>query len=383
MSLYILVWLFLCVLSVKEAVVSEKTSKPTLAFWGGFLILTMMLVFRFGQGTDYFGYRYNYYKIPDYAITFPEYDVHGELGYSLLCNIFRVFHFPFECFVAFISVIQMAAMLAFYKRYQIATPFALLLSVPTLYMTYFMSGIRQGLVIAIFLGILLPTLESKNYVGYVIGTMICISFHNVAVVFLLMLPVQMLNKVSTLQILVVLSWLVGLILATPEGQTLVKSFGISGLNFYLDQTNISLSASAERLILLGIVTWLYIKLEKCGKCNNTFRLAYSGYLLSMMIYGGLLWNSLIASRTAAALRFLEIYLFAYGVRQMNRGSRYLAVIALLALQTFMFFKNVTTAIQQGNYAAEIRTLKYPYVSVFTEEKIFSLRKIPSIYINIP
>lgn len=382
MSLYILVWLFLCALSVKEAAVSEKTSKPTLAFWGGFLIMTIMLVFRYGQGTDYFGYRYNYYKIPDFAITFPEYDVHGEMGYNLLCNIFRVFHLPFECFVAFISVIQMAAMLAFYKRYQIATPFALLLSMPTLYMTYFMSGIRQGLVIAVFLGILLPMLESKNYVGYVIGTLVCISIHSVAIVFLLMPVVQMFCKVSYLQVLVALSWLGGLILATPEGQTLVKSFGISGLNFYLEQTSISLASSAERLMLLGIVTWLYIKLEKYGKCNNTFRLAYSGYLLSMMIYGGLLWNSLVASRTAAALRFLEIYLVVYGVRQMNRGSRYLAVIALLVLQTFMLFKNVTAAIQQGNYTAEIRMLDYPYVSVFTQDEIFSLRKIPNKYINI-
>ena len=163
---------------------------------------------------------------------------------------------------------------------------------------------------------------------------------------------------------------------------LVQSFGISSLNFYLEQTSISLTASAERLALLGIVTWLYIKLEKCGKCNDTFRLAYSGYLLSMMIYGGLLWNSLVASRTAAVLRFLEIYLLAYGVRQMNRGSRYLAVIALLTLQTFMFFKNVTTAIQQGNYAVEIRMLNYPYVSVFTQEEIFGLREIPNKYINI-
>lgn len=382
MSLYILVWFFLCALSVKEAAVSEKTSKPTLAFWVGFLVLAMMLVFRYGQGADYFGYRYNYYKISDFAITFPEYDVHGELGYNLLCNIFRVFHLPFESFIAFISVIQMGAMLVFYIRYQIATPFALLLSVPTLYMTYFMSGIRQGLVIAVFLGILLPMLESKNYVGYVIGTLVCISLHSVAIAFLLMPFVQMFCRVSYLQVLVVLSWLCGLILATPEGQTLVKSLGIQGLNFYLDQTSISLAACAERLVLLGIVTWLYIKLDKCRKCNNSFRLAYSGYLLSMMIYGGLLWNSLVASRTAAVLRFLEIYLVVYGVRQMNRGSRYLAVIALLVLQTFMFFKNVTTAIQQGNYAAEIRMLDYPYVSVFTQDEIFSLREIPNKYVNI-
>lgn len=383
MSLYIIVWLFLCVLTIKEAATSVKSSKPTTSFWICFLVLAMMLFFRYGQGTDYFGYRYNYYQIPDFAITFPKYNVHGELGYSLLCNVFRVCHLPFESFVLCISIIQMGAMLAFYKRYQIATPFALMLSVPTLYMTYFMSSIRQGVAIALFLGILFPMLENKNYVAYIGLLLVCVSFHSVAVVFLLLPFVQMLHRISTLQILAVLSWLGGLALATPEGQTLVKSLGIEGVNFYLGQISISLTACTERLILLAIVTWLYIKLEKGGKCNNTFRLAYSVYLVSMMLYGGLLWNSLIASRTSAVLRFVEIYLFAYGVRQMNRGSRYLTVITLLALQTFMLSKNVTTAIQEGAYKTGVNVLNYPYVSVVDPEKIWGLRGIVNEYINIP
>lgn len=382
MSLYIIVWLFFCLLSIKEAATADKSPKPKMSFYICFLILTLMLVFRYGQGTDYFGYRSNYYKIPDFAITFPNYDVHGEVGYSLLCNIFRVCHLPFESFVSCISVIQMGAMFVFYKRYQIATPFALLLSIPTLYMTYFISSIRQGVAIAIFLGLLFPMLENKNYVGYVIGTLVCISFHSVAAVFLLLPFVQIFHRISVLQVFVVLSWLGGFILATPEGQTLIKFFGISGVNFYLGQISISLTACAERLVLLGIVTWLYIKLGKNGKCNDTFRLAYSVYLLSMMIYGGLLWNSLIASRTAAVLRFLEIYLIAYGVRQMNRGSRYLAVILLLVLQTFMFYKNITTAIQEGPYKPEVDAINYPYVSVFSPEKIFDYREIADENINI-
>lgn len=387
MSLYIIVWLFVCVMSIKEAAALEKKSKPRIAFWASFIILTMMLVLRYGQGTDYFGYSGNYYRISDVTITFPEYEfygetVHGELGYNLLCNIFRVLHIPFEGFVAVISIAQMGFMLTFYRRYKVDCAFAVLLSIPTLYMTYFMSGLRQGLIIAVFLGVLFPLLENRHYVGYLIGVLICVSFHTVAVVFLLLPVTQKLLRIDILQFLVLIAWLIGILLATPEGQMIVKAAGISSLDFYLSQSNVSVMAAAERLVFLGIISWLYIKLIKNGKCSETFKLAYMCYLVTMALYGGLLWNDLIASRTAAVMRFVEIYLLVYATKQMRRGTRYLVVIFLVAFQSFMFFKNVNTAILEGQYRQGITFINYPYVSIFNEEKISEYRVIPSQYITI-
>lgn len=384
MSLYILVWLFLCALSVKEAAVSEKTSKPTLAFWGGFLIMTIMLVFRYGQGTDYFGYRYNYYKIPDFAITFPEYDVHGETGYQLVCNIFRILHIPFEGLIAFISILQMGFLLVFLKRYKVAYPFALLLIYPTLYLTYLASGMRQGLAIAVFLGVLLPLLENRRYFAYIVGTLLCMTFHTVSVVFLVLLIPMKIRKVSTLQILTVLAWLAGCILSTQEGQSLIMALGISKLNYYLGNgASVSLAAVAERLLFTGIITWLYLKLCKIGKCSDRFRFAYSCYLMAMALYGGLLWNELVASRTTSMLRFIEIYLLIYGIQQMRRGSRYLLVVILVAFETFMTVKNIQAAIDQGPYVEGVTVTTYPYVSVFNRQEIYQYRLLPDKYLNLP
>lgn len=384
MNLYLVAWVALSLLTLTEIVTNKEPSGKKLDFWSCYLILSAMLIFRYGQGNDYFGYRYNYYKVSDVAITFPKYDVHGELGYQLLCNVFRVCHIPFEGLVTLLAVIQMGCMLSFYKRYQVDCPFALLLSFPTLYLTYFMSGMRQGLAIAVFLGVLLPLLENRRYFAYIVGTLLCMTFHTVSVVFLILLIPMKIRKVSTLQILTVLAWLAGCILSTQEGQSLIMTLGISKLNYYLGNgASISLAAIAERLLFTGIITWLYLKLCKIGKCSDRFRFAYSCYLMAMALYGGLLWNELVASRTTSMLRFIEVYLLIYGIRQMRRGSRYLLVVILVAFETFMTVKNIQAAIDQGPYVQEVTVATYPYVSVFNSQDIYKYRLVPNKYINLP
>lgn len=384
MSIYLVVWLVLCLLTLKQSVGKETRTAEKIEFWFCFLILTGILVFRYGQGSDYFGYRYNYYKISDAAITFPNYDVHGETGYQLVCNIFRILHIPFEGLIAFISILQMGFLLVFLKRYKVAYPFALLLIYPTLYLTYLASGMRQGLAIAVFLGVLLPLLENRRYFAYIVGTLLCMTFHTVSVVFLVLLIPMKIRKVSTLQILTVLAWLAGCILSTQEGQSLIMALGISKLNYYLGNgASISLAAVAERLLFTGIITWLYLKLCKIGKCSDRFRFAYSCYLMAMALYGGLLWNELVASRTTSMLRFIEIYLLIYGIQQMRRGSRYLLVVILVAFETFMTVKNIQAAIDQGPYVQEVTVATYPYVSVFNSQDIYKYRLVPNKYINLP
>lgn len=384
MSIYLVVWLVLCLLTLKQSVGKETRTAEKIEFWVCFLILTGILVFRYGQGSDYFGYRYNYYKISDVAITFPNYDVHGETGYQLVCNIFRILHIPFEGLIAFISILQMGFLLVFLKRYKVAYPFALLLIYPTLYLTYLASGMRQGLAIAVFLGVLFPLLENRRYFAYIVGTLLCMTFHTVSVVFLVLLIPMKIRKVSTLQILTVLAWLAGCILSTQEGQSLIMALGISKLNYYLGNgASISLAAVAERLLFTGIITWLYLKLCKIGKCSDRFRFAYSCYLMAMALYGGLLWNELVASRTTSMLRFIEIYLLIYGIQQMRRGSRYLLVVILVAFETFMTVKNIRAAIDQGPYVQEVMVATYPYVSVFNSQDIYKYRLVPNKYINLP
>ena len=63
-----------------------------------FALLTIMLVFRFGQGTDYFSYHYLY----ENEVFF------RDIGYSLLSFLCRSAGLPYPVFVAVIALICMA-----------------------------------------------------------------------------------------------------------------------------------------------------------------------------------------------------------------------------------------------------------------------------------
>lgn len=383
MSLYIVVWGILCLFTVKGAVARETRTARQLAFWFCFLFLAAMLALRYGQGTDFFAYQNYYYQMSDTEIHVPVPGVHGEIGYQFLTNLFRLLHLPFEAWVAFLSVIQMACLLRFLRRYHIDCTLSLLLAFPTLYLTYFVSGLRQGVVMAVFLGILFPLLEKKNYLGFIAGTALCISFHSAAVVFLAALIAQWIHKISTLQILTVLAWVTGLLIASPPAQALIASSDIWAIRHYLQVLNFSLFAAAERLLFLVLVTWLYEKLRRMGKTGPAFLLAYRCYLMAMALYGLLICNGTTASRMASSMRYVEIYLLVFALGQMTRFSRYLLTMLLVVFQTFMLCKNIQTAIDQGPYRSFVTIRNFPYVSLFNEEEIFACREIPQEFLNIP
>ena len=376
MSVYIIVWGLLCLFAAKGALVQERRTTARAEFWLCFLLLAGMLALRYGQGTDYFSYQEYYYMMSDTGFNFPLPDVHGEIGYQFLTNAFRLLHLPYEALVFFLSVLQMGFLLAFFKRYHIDCVLALLLAVPTLYMTYFVSGMRQGVVLAAFLGVLFPLLEKKRYLAYLAGTLLCMLMHTVAAVFLLALLAQLVPKVSTLRLLTLAAWLAGSIVALPATQAWIHSLGIWALRYYLASVGISWAAVAERLLFLALVTWLYEKLRRQDRLNDAFVLGYRCYLVAMALYGALIANGTTASRMASGMRYIEIYLLIYAAQQMTRAGRCLLVAALIAVQSFMYVKNIHTYLDQGAYRADLTVWTYPYVSVFNEEEIYQYRDVP-------
>lgn len=91
------------------------------------------------------------------------------------------------------------------------------------------------------------------------------AFHTVASVFLLLPFAQKIRHICVLQVMTSIAWLSGLVLATSQRQQVVESFSVSRLNYYWGQTSLSVCVIAERLLFLGIIAWLYIKLSKVGR----------------------------------------------------------------------------------------------------------------------
>lgn len=387
MSPYWILWIILCIVTIKDVACASTTRILKCEFYFIFVIMSLLLIWRYGQGSDYFGYYLNYLLIPDDTITFPHYgEVHGEIGWLFICNVFRVLHAPWELFVALVSAMQMWGLFLFMHKYSVEMPFALILSIPSLYFIYFASSLRQGLLIAILLGVLLPLLEEKKYLPFFIITGICITIHSVACVFLLLPLVQWIRKTSVSLALTASAWAAGFLFTNPFFQRLFKTINLGSLQYYLDSAvsnvNFNVMAIAERLLSFTIVSFLYYRMWKLHVCNDCYSYVYRCYLMAVAVYGLLSWNGFIASRTMGVLQFTEIYLIGFALQYLVKKEKYTMLGLLIALNSFMLFKNVNASIYEGEYIKNITAYSYPYVSIFDRGRIYELRELPRGWLRI-
>ena len=131
-----------------------------------FILLTLLLCLRYGQGSDYFSYKY-LYELSSGSFKFDDYFKyllisHGQILWQTLTFISNVLCLNYEYFVVLLSVFEMLLLSRFIEKFCYNNKcFALLLLYPTIYLTYLHSAYRQGLVVCIFLGIMLCLINNK------------------------------------------------------------------------------------------------------------------------------------------------------------------------------------------------------------------------------
>lgn len=162
MNLYLIVFLLLAVDALAEIRQPKLERWLYPVCWG---FVTMLLVFRFGQGTDYVTYHAIYETIPP-AIDWPSGYICGyypEIGWRLLSAGFKLLQIPFWGFCMVLGAADMLLIHRFLKNYVPWKVAGLFFSYPVLIFVYLVSGLRQGLAICIFLGLALPFyLERKD-----------------------------------------------------------------------------------------------------------------------------------------------------------------------------------------------------------------------------
>lgn len=201
MSLYsvttILMFFFSIIIYEVNAILNLNKWKISLDKAGYLIfgaILFVMLTLCDDRSPDFRAYK-NIYGLCPTTINFQDsfYTalVHTEFGWKLLNNIFKASGFTFEWFVAVITGISILFLNSFILKYCNKNK---LLGLFWLYgsfcLSYFYIGIRMGLSISLFLGILLPLLEERKYIKYLFGVLICTSFHTVSILYILLIIVK-------------------------------------------------------------------------------------------------------------------------------------------------------------------------------------------------
>jgi hypothetical protein len=352
---------------------------PAWLYRGLLLGLTLFLCLRYGQGSDYFSYGHIYRELPQNLwAALRSSNIHSEPGWKVLCVLCRSVGMPYPLFVALLSLGMMGLLTRFLGRYCKFKLLGLLLCWHTLYLTYFFSILRQGLALALLLGLLLPWLEKKRYARYYLGCAVCALLHSSALILTLLPLLQVLPwKLKHLLVLTGIAWAGGLLLASGLFRGLLVQLLPRAVTKYLETGQVSLFAAAERLVSYGAV---YLCWHWYGeKTDARLRLLMGIATVGLLLYGGTLWAPLVASRTAYYCKAVEIALLS--TLLPRRGWQGAAALGFcLVLAAGMHAKNILSYIGQLPYYETVNLLNYPYVAVFWKEKIQKYLQLPYGYL---
>lgn len=383
MSLYLIVLAMLVSFAVYEYR-KGKTQEKLYAI--AFFVLGMMLCFRYGQGSDYYGYYVNYLLTPKIweVKRLISINIHGELGWRLLCSLCRSFAMPFDMVVFFISLFELYCIHRFVSRFCRLKTVALLLMYPTIYLTYAYSALRQGAVLLFFLGFLLEWFYRGKMGHYLIGTLVCATIHSSAVVFLVLFALKFLVLDGKRALILIGLAAVGGIAA----QWLLPK--ISSVFATYADSSMSIMAIGERAVSLGILLYVFWDRLKDRKNRKILDMLLQVYLYGAIIYAFLMWNALISARFNIYFKSVELVLFTAALRRpgrlpyVNIRTRDAVAAYLLALSLVMYFKNINSYIAQGDYFENANVFNYPWLNIFDMDAAESWRTIPydfSKYLN--
>ena len=383
MSLYLIVFAGMVGCGVYEY---RKGRTQDRLYWTVLFILGMMLCFRYAQGTDYYGYYVNYLLTPKIwnPIKVFTIKIHGEIGWLLLCALCRAFAMPFDMLVFFISLFEMWCIHRFVSRWCPLRTVALLLIYPTIYLTYAMSALRQGMVLLFFLGFMIEWFHQKQWKHYIIGTFVCILFHSSAVVFLVLFALRWITLDG--------KWALLLIGLSAAGGLMASWLlpRISSVFAFYASSSFSIAAIGERAVSLTVILYIFWDKLKDRGNRNILWLMLQIYLYGVVIYAFLMWNALISARFNIFFKSVELMLFTVALLRPGKfpilGLRNKDAVAayLLLLTVVMYFKNINSYIIQGDFFAGTNVFNYPYFSIFDMDAVESWRTIPydfSKYLN--
>lgn len=373
MSFYFLTFLLLAAGALLEW---QKPQHEKKIYWICWTVMTVCLCFRYGQGTDYVTYEAIYATIPT-VIDLSQGYICGffpETGWRLISAFFKILHVPFWIFTMILGLANMLLVHRFLKKYVPMKVFGLFLLYPVLYLTYMVSGLRQGLAMCLFLGVLIPFYLEKKWVLYVIGVLAAASFHKVGYTWLV-LPIAYYIPVWGMAVLAGLAVLAGgIIQIGAVEQLVVNLLPVYHVKNFLLEGEISIFAVGERLVTFGIIFLLYLwlKRKKISISQNT-EMLLKAYMCGVCFYMLMAGNAYYASRYAVIFKIVECAVLTALIKERELVQK-AALGFFFVLTLVMGYKNLNAMIYEGGYADQgLHVWSFPYISILDKNEIKEYR----------
>lgn len=357
MGLYFIFFLLLIVAVYKE--LSKRKSNIKL-FRFFFFIFSFFLIFRYGQGTDYFNYELNF----DY-IDEDNYLIYKDIGFSFFVLILKQYGISYIVFNMIFSLILSITYYYLIKNNCKYPIFGLLVLYCLFYIPMISSAIRQSLTVGIFGAFMMPKLRNgnadKSY--YILGVLCCF-FHIASIVTLLMPILRKFDVYKHTFTILILCFLFSISLGNIINSIFAVYERGSG---YLDEAeSTSVVAFISRFLMLLPI--LFVRKHYLVKYKIDFQ--YS--ILYFLIYIAT-WNiSFISGRLLYYLRLFYIPSWEHAF-EANKINKKVLIFFILMLLSIMYFKEIDTAILQGGYV-NCNVVSYPFISVFNMSDLALYRR---------
>lgn len=385
MPIHFIIYFFLIFSIMTNYYVKKHKIKfnVNILFFIGIALITSIAVFRYGMGTDFFGYSWHYKMTPDNLEGLSSYSSHMDSGFQYLMYIFRAMDLSYPWFTGFLSLFMYGTsgyIIYKYSKFRILSLFILFTA--GYFEVYFNSGLRQGLAMVIFLFAFYEFFLKGKTIKYLICIAIATTFHKASLIALIIPIIKIVYRklLNTSWINIALIIFAFGFLAIGGARILESIFNSVGATLNYSASSPSILAIALRIILLIIIYILYNN----GKHQTTKdeKLQIYIYFACVIIFI-MVANNPILSRFTDFIMIIEIILIPNLISNtiLNKSKTRIILLLLITIYSTLLFKDMSASLEQGRYYDK-NILNYPYVNSIDKnhiEKILTYRYVIEAY----
>ena len=362
--------MFLALLFIEK---KYKTKKP---YYIALIIYFIFLSFRYMQGTDYYSYYYAYFFERNIFDAYNYGFVRDfEFLYNLVVSIFRTFNLSFFTFISCMSGLVLALYHRFFKAYKVDS----VISVILLYMLYGIvfieSAIRQGIALALLLGISLVGYKKKDIRQVILGALLAFLVHRTSIFFSLVLifmyfifeimkveevKVNKLSIIALILMCLVINFFPFEAVFAPFAKTNVLAHKIV---YYFSSASLSIVSMGLRcvyMVLFGYIVYSS-KINIFKRGNEVYLLYFLGLVFYFMVA-----KFSILSRITVYFEIFEICIFSYFlISNKFNAIKYMKIfVCVYALLACTLYVKDGIATQQQSVYREVDII-CPYHTFLT------------------
>ncbi len=335
------------------------------------LMLFLIAAFRYGTGEDYYSYENIFEYTKNYSFCNFLYYIKNErfeIGWIFLNHFVYILGFGYKTLCVLVALIDMLLINSFIKFCEIPNKvLALMMLFPVFYYVFILSGMRQGMIMSIFAGIMLRALKEKKYLKYLFINLIAISIHTSAIVYLVFLIIVLFMEKTTfslsvklLERLCLIVGVIGLIIYYSGMLNFIYQLLPTSISMHF-YVQISIGAIVLRTVYLFMMSFMIRSIE----CDVYVEVVYKLYLIGLCgfyLFSGI---TLFANRMfltfgiAIEILIVSAY-FSTGKVLQNKRS---FVMLFVLITSFIFVKNQSARLVNLN-EQQYEWYNYPYVSFF-------------------